>query len=93
MMYGLRLDARQPAAQAGDARPDEHRRQPERHPRVEAVLEEIERQRSGRDEEHPDPDRPVRQPVADLVPFPDAPIVCQLDSLGVTVLTLVGRWK
>ena len=68
-------------------------RQPEGHPRVETVLEQIERERTGGDEKHPDPDRPVRQPVADLVPFPDAPVVCQLDALGVTVLTLVRRWK
>ena len=73
--------------------PTQHHRQPERHSPVEAVREEIEGQRPGRDEEHPDPDGPVRQPVADFVPYPHAPIVGQLDSLGVTMLTLVGGWK
>ena len=57
------------------------------------LREEIKGQRPGRDEEHPDPDRPVRQPVVDFVPFPDAPIARELDALGVTVLTLVGRGK
>jgi hypothetical protein len=35
----------------------------------------------------------VRQPVADLIAFPDAAIGRELDALGVPVLALVGRGK
>ena len=63
------------------------------HPRVEAVIEEIEGQGPRCDEEHEDPDRPVRQPVSDLVPLSDAAVARQLDPAGVAKLTLIGRWK
>ena len=65
----------------------------QRHARVEAVLEQVEGQRPGRDEEHEDPDRPVRQPVPDLVALADAAIARQLDAAGVAELTFVGRGK
>ena len=91
---GLRLDAGKAAAQARRCPVPTSTAASQSAIRVSKPLrEEIERQRPGRDEEHPNPDRPVRQPVADFVPFPDAPIARQLDSLGVTVLALVGRWK
>jgi hypothetical protein len=35
----------------------------------------------------------MRQPVVDFVPFPDTPIARELDTLGVAMLTLVGRGK
>ena len=90
---GPGLDAGQAAEQAGDAGAEQDDREPERHPAVEPALEQIERQRPGRDEEHEDPDRPVRQPVVDLVPLPDAAIARELDPLRVTVLGFVGRGK
>src|SRR5207244_5759519 len=65
----LRLDARQPPPQAGDSRPDEHRAEPEDQAPVEAALEQIEGERPGRDEKHEDPDRPVIEPVVELVAF------------------------
>ena len=71
---GARLDARQPAAKPGDAGADQHGAEPQRHARVEAACEQIEGQRPGRDEEHQDPDRPVREPVTDLVALADRAI-------------------
>ena len=41
-----RLDAGQRAAQPGDSGADQHRTEPQRHPRIEAALEQIERQRA-----------------------------------------------
>ena len=55
------------AAQPGDAGHEHHDPQPGGHAPVEAALEQVERQRGGDDEADPDPDRPVRQPIADLV--------------------------
>ena len=63
------------------------------HPPVEPVLEEVERHRTGRDEEHEDPDRPVREPVADLVARADAPVAGQLDAPGMPDGLFVGRGK
>src|SRR6266513_1256120 len=77
------LDAGQSAAQPGDPGADEDRPEPERHARVEAAIEEIEGERAWRDEEDPDPDRPVRDAIADLVVFADRTIACELDPLGV----------
>ena len=90
---GTGLDAGQAAKQAGNAGTDENGQQPQRHPPVEPVREQVECQRPGRDEEHEDPDRPVRQSVIDLVPFPDAAVCRELDTLRVTVPALVGRGK
>ena len=86
-----RLDARQLAAQTGDAGADEHRPEPQRHPRIEPAIEQVERQWAGRDEEHPDPDRPVREPITDLVPFADRPVGGKLDASGVPERAFVGR--
>ena len=58
--------------QAGDSGADQHGAEPQRHPAIETAFEQIEGQRPGRDEEHPDPDRPVREAVADLVALADA---------------------
>src|SRR5258708_22336197 len=60
---GSRLDARQLAGEAGQAGTDQHSDHPRRHLEVEPVLEQAERHRTGRDEEHEDPDGPVVQPV------------------------------
>ena len=76
---GLRLHAGQPAAQPGDAGADEDGAEPERHPRVEAALEQVEGERTGRDEEHEDPDRPVIEPVIELVALADFPLGGVLD--------------
>src|SRR5262249_57154475 len=59
------------AAEARHARPDEDRTKPDRHPQVEAALEEIECQRPWRNEEDEDPDRPVIESVVKLVELPD----------------------
>src|SRR5215470_17398565 len=76
----LRLDSREPAAQSGDAGPNQHRAEPQRHPRVETVLEQVERQRPGRDEENENPDRPVVEPVIKLVAFANLALRCVLDG-------------
>ena len=47
--------------------------------RVEAALEQVEGQRTRRDEEHEDPDRPVVEPVVELVPVANLPIGVALD--------------
>ena len=78
-----RLAARQTAAQAGDRRADQHHTQPDEQARIEAALEEIERQRPWRDEEHENPDRPVIEPVVQLVPVTNLPIDVALDVEGV----------
>ena len=88
-----RLDARQPSAQPRDARPDHHRPEPQRHARIEAALEQIERERAGGDEEHPDPDRPVREAVGDLVALADRTILGELDARGVAEGAFVRRWQ
>src|SRR5262249_46340052 len=80
---GLRLDAGQTAAKAGDPGPDEHDAEPRRHARVESALEEIERQRARRDEEHENPDGPVVEAVIELVAFSDLPLGGVLDGDGV----------
>jgi hypothetical protein len=86
---GAGLDAGQSAAQPGDSRADQDRAKPERHARVEAMLEQVERQRPWSNEEDPDPDRPVGEPVADLDAFEDRTIVRQFDPLGVAEGALV----
>src|SRR5262249_29287919 len=58
---------------------DEHGAQPDRHARVEPVLEEIEGKRPRRDEEHEDPDRPVVEAVIELVAFADLALGRVLD--------------
>ena len=75
----LGLHAGQAAAQAGDAGAEHHDAEPQRHPPVEAALEQIERQRTWRDEEHEDPDRPVIEPVIELVALADLPLGGVLD--------------
>src|SRR5262245_45511030 len=75
----LRFDAGQPSAQASDGRADEDRAEPRRHPSIEPALEQIEGQRTWRDEEHEDPDRPVVETVVKLVALPDFPLGCVLD--------------
>ena len=50
------------------------------HPRVEAALEQVERQRARRDEEDEDPDRPVVDAVVGLVAGADATVVGELDG-------------
>jgi Family of unknown function (DUF5924)/Protein of unknown function (DUF2914) len=68
------LHAGQAAAQARDAGGGHHGAEPQRHPVIEAVLEQIERQGTGRDEEDKDPDGPVIEPVVQLVALPDLPL-------------------
>src|SRR4029453_13965950 len=87
------LDTGEPAAKAGDARTHQHHTQPQRHPRVEAALEKIERQRPWSDKKHKDPDRPVSQPIADLVPLANLAVARKLNTLGVPEGTLVRRGK
>src|SRR5690606_38707848 len=57
------------------------------------VREQVECDGAGRDEEDPDPDGPVRQPVGDLVERAELPIGRKLDALRMAVLQLVGRGK
>src|SRR5438552_9249157 len=88
----LRLDAGQPSAQTRDARADEHDAEPQGHPRVEAALEQIERQRARRDEEDENPDRPVVEPVVKLVAFANLAVRCVLDGdLGHELLRFFDR--
>src|SRR5579864_369809 len=61
---GFRLNAGKFTAQSGNTGTGQYDPEPRGHAPVEAVLEQIERQRAGRDEEYPDPDRPVREAVA-----------------------------
>ena len=80
MMYGFGSTPgsrpRSPAMAGGD----EHRAQPQRHPRVEAALEQIEGERTGRDEEHENPDRPVVESVIELVALADLSMRRVLDG-------------
>ena len=80
-----RLAARQPATHAGDASGQQDHRQPCRHARVEPALEQIERQRTRRNEEHEDPDRPVIEPVVQLVAVPDLPLGVELDVARLSI--------
>jgi hypothetical protein len=57
------------------------------------VGEEVERNRSGRDEKHPDPNGPVRQPVVDFVSGSKRAVAGKLNPLGVPVALFVGRRK
>jgi hypothetical protein len=75
-----RLHARQPASQSRQARSDEHESQPERHTAIETAGEQIKGERPGRDEEHPDPDRPVQEPIVELVPLSNPSIGRSLDA-------------
>jgi len=47
---------------------------------IEAVLEQVEGQRPGRDEDHHNPDRPVIDAVIGLVAGTDAPVMGELDG-------------
>ena len=86
-----RLYAGQLPGDARDAGANEHDAEPRRHAAVEAVREQIEGERPGRNEEGPDPDRPVIQAIADLVPFPDLPIGRPLHQARVPHLLVVRR--
>ena len=57
--------------------PSSTTRQPRRHPRIEAALEQVEGERPGRDEEDENPDRPVIEPVIQLVPGRAACVRCR----------------
>ena len=74
-----RLAAGQLAEEPGDASAEQHHAEPCQETRVEAALEQIERQRSGRDEEDEDPDRPVVDAVIQLVARPDLAFGVELD--------------
>ena len=63
-----------------------------RHPAIEAVLEQIERQRAGRDEEHEDPDRPVVEPVIELVALANLAFGGVLDGNGCHVMLCARSW-
>ena len=67
MMYGRRLAAGQAAAQERDAGRDDDHAEPQDHPQVETTFEEVERQRTRRDEEDENPDRPVQPAIVELV--------------------------
>ena len=74
MMYGLAsTPGRRPRKPAMPV-PTSTDAEPQRHARVEAALEQIERQRPGRDEEDENPDRPVIESVIELVAFADFPL-------------------
>ncbi len=79
---GLWLDTRQRTPQSGYARPEQHRTEPQRHSRIETMFEQIEGQRTRRDEEHEYPDRPVVEPVVQLVALADLPIGRVFDRDG-----------
>jgi hypothetical protein len=57
------------------------------------VLEQRERHRTRRDEEDENPDRPVIQPIRNLVALADAAIGGELDAARMAVHLLVGRRK
>ena len=82
MMYGLGSTPGQRAPETGDAGADQHGAEPQRHARVEAALEQIEGERTGRDEEHEDPDRPVIEPVIELVALADLAVGGVFDGDG-----------
>ena len=90
MMYGLGSTPGRAPAQPGDAGADEHGAEPQRHPRVEAALEQIEGQRARRDEEHEDPDRPVIESVIELVALADLALGRVLDGYGGHVCLFLG---
>src|ERR1700677_2882161 len=60
-VVGSQLAPGKASAQAGDASPDQNRGQPEEGAAVEAVLEQVEGERAGGDEEDENPDGPVRE--------------------------------
>ena len=62
-----RLASGQTAAEAGDGGSDDDNAEPREEVSIEAALEQVERQRPGRDEEDENPDRPVIEPVMQLV--------------------------
>ena len=75
-----RLTSRELPVQTGDPGADEDDSQPCHHARVETTLEEIEHQRPWRDEKDEDPDRPVIEPVMELVAVPDLAFGIELDE-------------
>ena len=89
-MYGLGSTPGSRPRSARDAGADEHDAEPQRHPRVEAALEEIEGQRAGRDEEDEDPDRPVIESVIKLVALTDLALGSVLDGYGGHVCLFLG---
>ena len=105
-MYGFGSTPGSAPRKPGDAGADQHGAEPQRHARVEPALEQIEGQRPGRDEEDEDPDRPVVEPVIELVALADLALrgVFDRDSVhgffvrflrrfdaGVLVLDVGGR--
>ncbi len=76
----LGFDARQAAAETGNAGPQQDGAEPECHAGVEPALEQIEGERAWRDEEDKNPDRPVIEPVVELVVLADSPLRGVLDG-------------
>src|SRR5436190_1356120 len=64
-----RFNARQASPKTGDTSTDQHRSQPQRHPRIESPLEQVERERSRSDEEDENPYRPMIEAIVKLVPL------------------------
>ena len=75
-----RLAAGQLAEQAGDRGSDDYDSKPSHQSPIEAMLEQVERERAGRNEKHEDPDWPVVESVVELVPSPNLPLRVELDA-------------
>src|SRR5262249_36438860 len=84
-----RLDARQLAGQYRNSGTGHHDRKPHEDADVEALLERRECHRARRYEEPEDPDRPVIEPVRDLVALANGAVRRAFDASGVTESLLV----
>src|SRR4029079_1040476 len=75
-----RLAPGKATAKPGDWRSHQHDRQPHGQLPIESALDQIEGQRTWRDEEYKDPDRPVIEPVIQLVSVTYVPFGVALDE-------------
>ena len=69
----------EPASNPGYTGRDQNHTEPDRHSPIEPALEEVEGERPRHDEEDKDPDRPVTEPVIQLVPVADFTFTRQLN--------------
>ena len=93
MMYGLRLDAGQPAEHPRQARPEQHGPSHNDHRRSKPVSNRSNVIGPGAMKNTKIQIGQCLKPVADLVALADPAIAGQLDARGVTVLTFVRRGK
>src|SRR5262245_57147750 len=76
---GARLASGKATAKPCDCGSHQYDREPYRQPSIESPLDQIERQRPWCNEEHENPDRPVIEPVIQLVSVTDLPFSIALD--------------